>query len=366
MEIIKKSHLFEGEHIKYVEGYPGLYKFIKGKPGFPLIVAVPGGRSTARLFYGIHEGRNEEDFLAHWLIKQGYSFLGISYPLEIKAAVFDKAYPTFSVQDWGKQITQITQTVIKEHHLEKDFILCGWSMGGKTALPVAKFAPDFDLNLLAFIALAATPAIPGLTSWREIGNIKRPNGYWATVEDFPRETGQIKENALLNGVEDIIPKEILLEYYLGHNPIGLLATGYRYKDGEFYRDVNEDIEDNMAEEFAEYPLLATIYPSETSDARHALTDSYTWAMVLVNRIYFYYFNKMGYIPQNLPKEKWQQLNNLLENIATRLSQKIPQGNHCFFIGKKGAKATALAIHTLIQELNKLQLELNQIFEKNPS
>lgn len=366
MEIIKKPHLFEGEHIKYVEGYPGLYKFIKGKPGFPLIVAVPGGRSTARLFYGIHEGRDEEDFLANWLIQQGYSFLGISYPVELRAEVFEKAYPNFGVQDWGKLITQITKSVIEKNKLSKDFVLCGWSMGGKAALPVAKFAPDFGLNLLAFIALSATPAIPGLTSWREIGNVKRPNGYWATVEDFPRETGQIKDNALLNGVEDIIPKDVLLDHYLGHNPIGLLATGYRYKNGEFRRDVSEDLEDNMAEEFAEYPLTATIFPTETSDARHALTDIYTWAMVLVNRIYFYYFNKMGYVPQNLSKEKWKELNRLLENITERLSQKIPDGNHCFFIGKKGAKATASAIHKLIQELNKLQLELNQIFDKKAS
>lgn len=357
-------NLFENEYIAYSGEYPGLYKFIKGEnPDLPLVVAVPGGRTTARLFYGVHEDRNEEDFLAHWLVKQGYSFLGISYPLELKADVFGQAFPEFSVQDWGKLIAQITRLVIEQNDLSKDFILCGWSMGGKAPLPVAKFASEFDLNLLYFISLAATPPIPGLTAWHEIKHVKRPNGYWGTPEDFPRETGQIKKNAFLNEVEDIIPKETLLEYYLGHNPIGLLATGYRFKDGDFHKDLETDIEDCMADDFASYPLTAAIIPSEASDARHALTDKYTWAMILVNKIYFHYFSKMGYVPQELSKEKWEELNQLLDTIPERLTQKIPDGNHFFFIGKKGAKTTADIITQLIQELEDIKKQLSKIFDK---
>ncbi|WP_058524594.1 hypothetical protein [Legionella birminghamensis] len=63
-----------------------------------MVVFVPGDSHLARISYGFPKG-NEKDFLAYWLNKEGYSFLGISYPLE--NPVYTQVYPKFSIHDWG-------------------------------------------------------------------------------------------------------------------------------------------------------------------------------------------------------------------------------------------------------------------------
>ena len=97
----KSPELFPGEQMIDAAGFPTLIRFIKGQPDKPLVVFVPGTSFLARIAYGF-PGGNDEDFLASWLVRAGYSFLGTSYPLA--NPVFGKTYPTFGVTDWGRQI----------------------------------------------------------------------------------------------------------------------------------------------------------------------------------------------------------------------------------------------------------------------
>jgi hypothetical protein len=74
------AEAFEGEEVMTGGGYPALVKFVPGEPDQALVVFVPGAHHTARIAYGGHEGSQDEDFLAHWLVEEGYNFLGVSYP----------------------------------------------------------------------------------------------------------------------------------------------------------------------------------------------------------------------------------------------------------------------------------------------
>ncbi len=114
--VTANQYLYPGEKIIKADGYPALVKFIKGNPNKPLIIFIPGYASLARLSYGF-PGCKENDFLSYWLHKEGYSFLGISYP--VKNKVFSKVYPDFTVTEWGKQTADIAKLFVDKYKLNK-------------------------------------------------------------------------------------------------------------------------------------------------------------------------------------------------------------------------------------------------------
>ena len=70
------ANLWDGEEVRMGAGYPFISKFVGADRDAPLVVFIPGARSLARIAYGGHEGGLEEDFLAYWLNREGYNFLG--------------------------------------------------------------------------------------------------------------------------------------------------------------------------------------------------------------------------------------------------------------------------------------------------
>lgn len=354
---VKDACLFEGEILVDVDGIPGMYKYFEGKIDMPLIVFVPGGRSNARIYYGVHQNYNKENFLAYWLQEIGYPVLCISYPLEMRKPIFDNAYPGFSVRDWGRLISEITLTVVEQENLSQNFILIAWSAGGKSVIPTNYYIKDTNLNLLGFIGLAATPPVLGLTPFYWDSRM-RETGHWHTDDSFPRETSQIMYN--YTKIQDHIDEEILLDYYLGHNPVSILGTGWRYKENQFVKSISEDIEDNLSYCYHLYPLTASIAPSLITDIRHTLTDKSVWSFIRSQSIYERFYMHYGGAFDNISEELFRQLKSYVNKTSESLHAEISDGNHCFFIGKKGAESTANYICKFVDEIIELENEFLSI------
>lgn len=356
----KNTWLFEGEQLVNVEGIPGMYKYFEGSEDLPLIVCIPGGRSNARIFYGVHDGFKEENFLVYWLRKKGYPVLCISYPLEMRKPIFINTYPEFTVRDWGRLIAEISKKVIEEKKLSSNLILIGWSAGGKSILPTSHFVKEKNLQLLGFVGLAATPPVLGLMPLYWKSQI-RDSGHWHTEESFPRETAQILDNFKEN--LDEIEKDSLLDYYLGHNPVSILGTGWRYKGGQFIKAVSEDIDDNMNYQYHLYPLTASIAPSEIDDIRHSLTDKSVWDFVRTQSIYErFYLHQKGTF-ENIGPAKYARLKSFIAKLSQGLHKVVDGGNHCFFIGKKGAQLTAAYVSDSISEIIVMEEEFQTILNE---
>ena len=132
------ANLWDGEEVRMGAGYPFIAKFIAAERDAPLVVFIPGARGLARFAYGGHEGGLEEDFLAYWLNREGYNFLGISYPVLTDDGAFDEAHPDMTVRAWGHGSAEVTKAVMEERGLTGPVIVAVWSMGGKSVQPFAE------------------------------------------------------------------------------------------------------------------------------------------------------------------------------------------------------------------------------------
>ncbi|MCZ0952302.1 MAG: hypothetical protein OXJ56_06940, partial [Rhodospirillaceae bacterium] len=231
------ANLWDGEEVRMGAGYPFIAKFIAADRDAPLVVFIPGARSLARIAYGGHEGGLDEDFLAYWLNREGYNFLGISYPVLTDDGAFDEAHPGITVRAWGYGSAEITKAVMEEQGLTGPVIVAVWSMGGKSVQPYAEAAAELGIDLDFHVSLASTPPLPNAgnmnarIAMHESGLGLRPDGAAAAVS-------ALAANATENGRSEIIPPEILNSQYIGHWPVQLTGTGLRY-DGQLhtiYRD----------------------------------------------------------------------------------------------------------------------------------
>src|SRR5438552_174792 len=102
--LLAKTNLYNDEQLIEVNNFQTLFKFIKGDENKPLVIFIPGAAHLARISYGF-PGGNDDDFLCYWLHKKGYSFLGISYPIDNPC--YTKIYPSFNIRDWGNQIATL-------------------------------------------------------------------------------------------------------------------------------------------------------------------------------------------------------------------------------------------------------------------
>lgn len=91
------------------------------------------------------------------------------------------------------------------------------------------------------------------------------------------------------------------------------------------------------------------------DARHALTDKSTWNFMLTQRLCALYERS----PANCSARRsgWQDLMQLSELAQNSLSAAI-EGNHFFFLGRRGAETTAQAIIEQIRIADSLSVRLN--------
>ena len=268
--------MYPGESIIEVGGYPALVRFEPGRAGSSLVVFITGGGVLARIAYG-HPGGRACDFLAYWLHQEGFASLALSYPMG--NAVFDRAYPDFSVVDWGEQSAEIIALHVKAHELPRRVIVMGWSMAGRIVEPITAALHQRDIEVELFVAMAAsTPLpnlLPALSAMRPAASgLASVAGAYAEVllanlQEQSRDAGHV-----------ILDPVIFSTQFMGDYPVRLSASAMRYNNGTFIPDPLGDQHQTGAWRYSALPPLALMTHEAKLDARHALMDRATWGFYI--------------------------------------------------------------------------------------
>ncbi|KTD36641.1 Alpha/beta hydrolase family protein [Legionella nautarum] len=348
------SALYPGERLMNAANAQTLVYFSKGNPSKPLVIFIPGDSHLARISYGYQNGK-KQDFLDYWLTKKGYSFLAVSYPLE--NSVYSKVYPNFSIQDWGEQIVDVAQKIIKENQLSNSIIILGWSMGGSIEQTVAAAAKERGLKLELFIGLAAVPPLPYvMQSGPYETKTMRANHLADRTALFPVFTQLLDEQDRYNQ-HTIIPQSIYLSQFVGHIPAAIAAEGYSYQNGQLIKNVQQTLKDGGVFNFANTPWIALIEDDSPTTAKISLIDPAAWDFIRTEMIYNHYLK--GNDLNKLTPEQWSRLAHLIDETPDYLKLNV-HGNHFFFVGEKGASATADKIEELESRVKKISGQIENI------
>ena len=351
---VANAALYPGEILMEAAGAETLVYFSKGAPSKPLVIFVPGDSHLARIAYG-YPGGKKQDFLSYWLNKKGYSFLGISYPLE--NPVYSKVYPHFSITDWGEQIAEIARKIIDENKLSNKIILLGWSMGGSTEQTVSAAAKKQGLNVELFIGLAAVPPLPYvMQSGPYETKTMRSNHLVDRTVLYPMFTQMLDEQNRYNN-HVIIPESVYLSQFVGHIPVAIAAEGYIHQNGQLIKNVQQTLNDGGVFNFATTPWIGLIEDDAPATAKISLIDPSAWDFLRSEMIYNRYLK--GNDLNKLTAEQWSKLAHLIDETPDYLKLSV-HGNHFFFVGEKGASASANQIEELESRVKSINEQLQKI------
>ena len=335
--------LYPGEALLATNGIETLTYFKAGDPEKPLVVFVPGGFHLARVSYG-YPGGDERDFLAYWLAQKGYSFLGASYPTGNK--VYSKAYPAYSIRDWGKQVAATAKFYIDENRLSREIIVLGWSAGGQIAQSIYEASQKAGLDMSLFVSLAATPPAPLLAE--EPGSISMaPNGLSSAPQFYEIFKAYVEAQNELND-HVIMPWDKFETDILGDIPVALngIIIASRYENGEFVKDLDWAIADTGALKKADFPYIVTISGDKVLDNDHALTDRGNWGMFQIQHLYRGIILPALSKSEEIAPAEWQHIMDLMTYATSgALNARVP-GNHFFWYGQVGARETVQNIDML--------------------
>lgn len=352
------QQLYDNEKSVELAGFPAISYFSKGDAEKPLVVFIPGAHHAARIAYGGHEGHRSEDFLAHWLADKDYNFLALSYPIETQDGLMDSTHPEYNAQDWAKQIAEATVSAIEDNGLTGDIYIAHWSMAGKVIQPTHAALADTGYPVSAAFSFAASPGIPGIiTLTRELD--KASSGYANREETYPGWISQVIANQ--GDGDPIIPEDTYRSEYLGHIPINLQGYGEIHREDEVVIDHMQQALDYGVFEFSNHPWIVTFQVDERADARHAINDDAYWTLYNTHTL-FAELAKRELSVGDISDEAWHGMIDLSREAAERLSVPVG-GNHFFFVGEEGAKATADAIEQAIEKVDSWQSDINELFQQ---
>ncbi|MCL8384301.1 hypothetical protein [Xanthobacter aminoxidans] len=350
--------LYPGEELTEAAGYPALVRFEAGREGLPLVVFVTGGGVLGRIAYGLPGGR-AADFLCHWLHEDGFPSLSLSYAIDNRA-VFDTAFPQFSVTDWAEQSAEIIARYINRNDLPANAIVLGWSMAGRIAEPLHVALRGRGKGIELFIAMAAASALPhtlpGLDHMKPAasGLAAIRGAYLDWLLRCLADQNAAAGHAVLDA--DLFAREMT-----GDFPVGLAASAMRYRDGAFVPDPAGDAREVGTAQYRAFPPLALMTHASAIDARHALTDRSTWGVYITQQLceglVFSQADKLA----ALPDEKWALLVEHVRTVAPRLSATLP-GNHMFFLGETGARRTVQTLKLLRQTAADVAGEISHLMD----
>ncbi|MBI3499820.1 MAG: hypothetical protein HY058_21185 [Proteobacteria bacterium] len=354
-----------GERLIRSAGFPALAYFRAGRRDRPLIVFLPGAGFLARVAYG-HPGGVKPDFLDHWLALRGYPLLALSYPTD--HPTFDRLYPAMTVRDWGESAAHTTATQLQAAGIEpqRPIILLAWSMAGRVVRAYNVATTRLGLNLECCVSLAASAPIPGMIPRSPDGEPLTAAGLWEVGAPLPRGRGrrgawlaELAAIAKANGRE-VISEVVCRDFYWANTPIQLRGESQRIgADSRMVDDLAGALADLGTLSFGDFPVTAAIVPKHPIDARHALTDSATWAFFNAHKIFQTWLTSSGGDPASLSAPAWQELRTLMLDLPNRLTRSI-DGGHFFFIGEIGARQTVEHIADLAGEARSIRRELSEL------
>lgn len=344
---VSAQDLFPGEAIETAAGFPAITMYAPGQADRPLVIFVPGAHHTARVSYGGHEGAKDEDFLAYWLRQQGYNFLALSYPIDTTVGGIPTAHPDFTIRDWGRQIAELAAKHVAENGLNGEVIVMGWSMAGKVAQSVNEAMQEQGLDLQFYTSIAATAPLPGLIALtRELPMLD--SGLADRRDNFAGWYAQVAANSEAVGHE-IVPEQVFAQSYQGDIPVGIQGYSQVFRDGAFVTDQLAYQQDAKPFDYKNFPLVAMIIPDGRGDRRHALTDQAVWSVYNANTVFNSWITANGVDVDDLSDDDWRGMLDLTRSLDETLSVPV-DGNHFFFMGEPGAKATAAALAELEQRV----------------
>ena len=345
--------LYFGERVIQAAGFPTLIRFLKGQPDQPMIVFVPGTSFLARIAYGHPSGR-ADDFLSNWVVRAGYSFLGASYPLD--NPVYERVYPEFGVTDWGRQIAAAARRVIDENKLGRRIVVVGWSMGGKSAVTLARAAKAAGLDLMLFVALDALP--PGLNLFP--GNAEgfrlASNGMVAQAETLmPWFMKMLAVQNRMNG-RTIVSAEVLRTQMTGNPPLNVQGEAQRFRNGRIAVMPAAAAADSGADDYDTGPPIGLIIGDSPLDYPNVLLSRSNWGLRIGQYLYrTYVYPERDRLPL-IPDANWRDLQATLRSAPDRLTMQLP-GTHFLFVGEIGARAAVAAIAALVRRSDEVQSEI---------
>ncbi|MFI0849586.1 alpha/beta fold hydrolase [Mesorhizobium sp. IMUNJ 23232] len=348
--------LFPGEELINAAGFPSLVKYIKGRPDRPLVVFVPGTSFLARISYGFPGGR-PADFLAHWIVEEGYSFLGTSYPLDHPA--YRQVYPEFNVTDWGRQIAAGAQRAIAANGLGNRIIVVGWSMGGKPVQTVADAARAAGLDLALFVALDALPPGPNLFPGNAEQFTLAPDGMVDQAHSLM--PWFIKMMAKQNEINarTIIPEDIFRADFTGNPPLDIQGENARFRNGRIVSDPAAAAADAGTSRYDSYPAMALMISDSTADYPNVLLCRSNWGELIAQQLYRAHVYPHRERLAGMTGGQWKALQDLFKSAMDRLTVQI-HGTHFLFVGEHGARAAAKGITELAERAIQLDREIDTV------
>ena len=333
--IQNSPNLYPGEQMFNSAGFPTLAKFEKGNENKPLVVFIPGYDNTARIAYG-YPGDNPKDFLDYWLLKEGYSFLGISFPLENK--VFSGDNTQFNMNAWANQIANVTNYYLTSNKMNKNIIFITWSYSGVIVPTAVQALENKGINVEFCTAFESLPPIfhshtnnifsqkneKDLTSTGYVSMDKTFKNLFLTL---------LSQQNMLNG-HTIIPIDVYLNQITGNNPV--ITLNVEKNNGEYV--VSNPVQENPSEiDYSVYPICTTITGNATLFNSHVLLDNATWTFVNTKSIMANQLKGVDYT--KLTSKQWSNIQSLVNTLPSTLHMQV-NGTHFFFVGEKGAQATA--------------------------
>jgi hypothetical protein len=133
--------------------------------------------------------------------------------------------------------------------------------------------------------------------------------------------------------------------FMGDYPIRLAAAALKFENGAFVPDPLGDQDGTGAWQYASFPPLALLTHEAAADARHALMDRSTWGFYISQNLSETRVFARVKDFRKLAPDRWKQINDLIHGAPARLTIVMP-GNHMFFVGEAGARATVAALKDL--------------------
>lgn len=297
-----------------------------------MVLFLPGGGHNARVAYG-HEESRREDFLDYWLERAGFGLLALSYPSG--APPVEACCAELTLADWAECAAE----AVKETDGPRALVVLAWSLAGRVGGLLREALVRRGLDIDAFIPLAASPPLPGLSSFDAGTESFLPNGLWdvgaSLVGGAPREAAWLDELAGLSSAlgRDILSIEAYRRHYRVATPVGL-ASAYPGAAGE-----------PVELPLPAFPLAAPLIPTDASDIAHALTDAANWRFVNGQVLFRRLAVPMLAAHGPLAPTAWRRLLALADELGPP-PVRIP-GGHLFFLGEEGARATAEALPRLV-------------------
>ncbi|MGW3953108.1 hypothetical protein ACWEKM_19830 [Streptomyces sp. NPDC004752] len=328
------------ERLASVGGREVLSYFQPGAADRPLIVFLPGGGHLARVCYG-HPGADPTEFLAHALAAQGFPLLALSYPSTNN--VFPHAHPDLTIGEWAAAAAAVTAQVTADERLGGQVVVCAWSMGGRTAHPFTTAARQLGLHVDCFIALAASAPMlargpfPDGTAPLNADGLWDYSGYGLSREAMYR-TWYRQVTDPDEGGGPIMTEQEYHRYYCGLHSVGLRGELQIFDGTSSVTSLDNYETASGHGRWEEFPLCAAIAPTSRHDAISSLTNHLRWPLVTMEKL-----------ARTLPAsaaDRWPEILRLAHRAPEILTRTVP-GNHFFFLGRRGAHATAEAIVELI-------------------